>query len=151
MVIESPIGNLEILDNGSAITRIELTDCHVCEGNSTELQVDCARQLGEYFSGNRTDFDFPIEFSGTDFQKSVWNALLEIPFGVTMTYGEIAKKIGRPGAARAVGGACNRNHILIAVPCHRVIGSNGMLTGFACGLNIKSYLLNHENYEVSDV
>lgn len=150
MIIESPIGNLEILDNGRAITQINLTDMPACN-NSTKLQRECAEQLDEYFSGNRTSFEFPIEFSGTDFQKSVWNALLEIPFGVTMTYGEIAKKIGRPGAARAVGGACNRNHILIAVPCHRVVGSNGKLTGFACGIDIKSHLINLEQYEVSDV
>ena len=150
MIIDSPIGNLEIIDNGRAITRIELTDMPACDV-STELQRECAGQLKEYFSGGRTAFEFPVEFSGTEFQKSVWNALLEIPFGVTMTYGEIAAKIGKSGAARAVGGACNRNHILIAIPCHRVIGANGKLVGFACGLKIKSYLLNHEKYEVSDV
>ncbi len=150
MVIKTPIGNLLIDDNGRAITDIYLTDLPENE-NGNELQKDCKRQLIEYFSGNRKAFDISFELTGTDFQKSVWNALLEIPFGVTMTYGEIAERIGRCGAARAIGGACRKNPILIVVPCHRVVGANGKLVGFACGLNIKSYLLNHEKYEVSDV
>ncbi len=151
MVIDSPIGNLIIKDNGRAITEIEITDMPADTENATALQTECALQLSEYFAGKRRLFNLPVEFYGTAFQKSVWNALLEIPFGGTMTYGEIAAAIGKPKAARAVGGACNNNHILIVVPCHRVVGANGKLVGFACGLNIKSYLLNHEKYEVSDV
>lgn len=151
MVIETPIGNLEIIDNDGAIIGIRKTDKLKCMTGSSELQEECARQILEFLSGNRHVFELPIELIGTEFQKSVWNALLEIPFGVTMTYGEIANRIGKPKAARAVGGACNKNPILLAVPCHRVIGADGKLVGFAAGLDVKSKLLDYEKCEVLNV
>ena len=106
--------------------------------------VETERQLGEYFAGQRRAFDVPLSFSGTDFQKQVWSALLTIPFGETRSYGEIAQQVGKPSASRAVGAANGRNPISIIAPCHRVVGSTGKLTGFAGGLGAKSYLLELE-------
>lgn len=102
------------------------------------------KQLTEYENGKRKFFELPLHLIGTDFQKQVWNALLEIPYGETRSYQEIAIRIGKPKALRAVGGACNRNPIGIIVPCHRVIGKNGSLTGYAGGLSYKELLLKHE-------
>jgi methylated-DNA-[protein]-cysteine S-methyltransferase len=101
-------------------------------------------QMMEYFQGRRTVFDFPLDLSGTDFQVAVWHELLQIPYGQTRTYGEIAKKLGKPGAARAVGMANHDNRIPIVVPCHRVVGHDGSLTGYAGGLHIKQQLLSIE-------
>jgi len=106
--------------------------------------VETERQLGEYFAGERRSFDVPLSFAGTDFQKRVWAALLAIPFGETRSYGEIADQLGAPGASRAVGAANGRNPISIIAPCHRVVGSNGKLTGFAGGLEAKAFLLDLE-------
>jgi methylated-DNA-[protein]-cysteine S-methyltransferase len=106
--------------------------------------VETERQLGEYFAGDRRSFDVPLSFAGTDFQKRVWAALLAIPFGETRSYGEIADQLGNPGASRAVGAANGRNPISIIAPCHRVVGSNGKLTGFAGGLEAKAFLLDLE-------
>jgi methylated-DNA-[protein]-cysteine S-methyltransferase len=105
---------------------------------------EASRQLDEYFSGRRRAFDLPLEFRGTEFQRSVWNALLEIPYGETRTYGQIADQIGNPTAVRAVGAANGRNPISIITPCHRVIGLSGALTGFGGGLDAKAYLLSLE-------
>lgn len=108
------------------------------------ILVETERQLGEYFAGKRRTFDVPLSFSGSDFQTRVWRALLTIPFGETRSYGEIARQVGKPGASRAVGAANGRNPISIVAPCHRVVGSTGKLTGFAGGLDAKSYLLDLE-------
>lgn len=101
-------------------------------------------QLSEYFAGQREAFDLPLDFNGTDFQKRVWAALLTIPFGETRSYADIASRIGKPSACRAVGAANGRNPISIIAPCHRVVGTNGALTGFAGGLKAKQYLLGLE-------
>jgi len=108
------------------------------------ILVETERQLGEYFAGKRRTFDVPLSFAGSDFQKSVWRALLTIPFGETRSYGEIARQLGKPSASRAVGAANGRNPISIIAPCHRVVGSTGKLTGFAGGLEAKAYLLELE-------
>ena len=94
-------------------------------------------QLNQYFKGTRTKFDISIDLVGTDFQKQVWNAIKQIPYGKTKTYGEIAKAIGKPKAARAIGQACNKNPVWVIIPCHRVVGSNGKLGGYAGGVNKK--------------
>jgi methylated-DNA-[protein]-cysteine S-methyltransferase len=107
-----------------------------------------AAQLAEYFAGERTEFSVPLHPRGTPFQLAVWEVLRTIPYGRTMTYGEQARAIGRPSAARAVGAANGRNPISIVVPCHRVVGSNGSLTGFAAGLDAKAWLLAHERGDV---
>ena len=145
ITFDSPIGKMEIIEENEKIVRIEIvSDGEKNGGNSTPLLEKARKQLSEYFTGKRKEFDFPVEFSGTDFQKAVWRELEKIPFGETRTYGEIAAAIGKPKASRAVGGACNRNHILIAVPCHRVIGAGGKIVGFALGTDMKKWLLGHE-------
>jgi methylated-DNA-[protein]-cysteine S-methyltransferase len=106
--------------------------------------TEARRQVGEYFAGARTSFDLPLSFEGTPFQRRVWSALLEIPFGETITYAELAQRVGAPKASRAVGGANARNPISIVVPCHRVIGSDGSLTGYAGGEERKRWLLDFE-------
>lgn len=108
---------------------------------------DVCRQLDEYFTGNLRDFHIPLDLQGTPFQLRVWHALLTIPFGETIHYGEQARRIGQPAASRAVGMANGRNPISIIVPCHRVIGKNGALTGYGGGLDMKRFLLDLENPE----
>lgn len=114
------------------------------ERKETPLISRTARQLNDYFQGKRTSFDIPLSPVGTEFQKKVWCALQEIPYGETKSYGEIAKVAGSPKGARAVGMACNRNPILILIPCHRVVGASGALTGFGGGIDIKELLLKLE-------
>jgi len=114
------------------------------EKKETPLIKKAANQIDEYFNGKRKIFDLPLVLHGTDFQVSVWKALQKIPYGKTRSYGEIAAAIGNPKASRAVGMANNRNPISIIVPCHRVIGSNGSLTGYAGGLEVKKRLLELE-------
>ena len=110
----------------------------------TDLINNTRKQLDEYFAGNRKQFDIPIKLDGTDFQIKVWKELLKIPYGETCSYLDIAKCIGNPKASRAVGMANNKNKIIIIVPCHRVIGSNKKLVGYACGLDVKEKLLELE-------
>lgn len=110
----------------------------------TKLLVKAKNELEEYFDGKRKEFDLPLKQEGTEFQKKVWNALSKIPYGETRTYKEIAKMIGNEKASRAVGMANNKNNIPIIIPCHRVIGSNGKLVGYALGLDMKQYLLDLE-------
>lgn len=114
----------------------------------TELIKNTKQQLDEYFAGKRKKFDIPIKLEGTDFQMKVWKELLKIPYGETCSYLDIAKRIGNPKASRAVGMANNKNKIIIIVPCHRVIGSNKKLVGYACGLDVKEKLLELEKGNV---
>lgn len=113
----------------------------VCE---TPLLQEAEEQLNEYFAGVRREFDLPLAPKGTPFQQAVWQQLLRIPYGEVRTYGQLAAALGKPKASRAVGGACHCNPICIIVPCHRVVGANGSLTGYAGGLDIKEYLLELE-------
>lgn len=113
-------------------------------GSEHSVIEDVRRQLGEYFDGRRTDFDVPLDPIGTDFQQQAWQALRTIPFGTTVSYGEQAERMGDKNKARAVGAANGKNPISIIVPCHRVVGSNGSLTGFAGGVDTKRFLLDHE-------
>jgi methylated-DNA-[protein]-cysteine S-methyltransferase len=110
------------------------------KGNGPQ-SAEVARQIEDFFAGKRRDFDLPLAPEGSDFQKRVWAELIRIPFGETMSYGEVARCIGRPGAARAVGRANATNPIALIVPCHRVIGANGTLTGYAGGIDLKEKLL----------
>lgn len=105
-------------------------------------------QVMEYLKGKRIGFDLPLSFQGTEFQKKVWKQLVRIPYGQTQSYGELAKKIGNPLASRAVGGAANKNPLLLLIPCHRLVGSQGHLTGFACGIDVKKSLLELEGLEI---
>ncbi|MEQ4530833.1 MAG: methylated-DNA--[protein]-cysteine S-methyltransferase [Mixta sp.] len=144
----SPVGELTLFasDRGLAavlwpneLRRIRLTP--VEEDPQHPLLLETERQLNAYFAGELREFTVPLDFSGTEFQKKVWLALTAIPYGETRSYAEIAREIGHPGAVRAVGAANGRNPISIIAPCHRVIGSNGKLTGFAGGLEAKAFLL----------
>ena len=142
------IGRIGIEENGSAITKIYFINNdeqeEILEKNETALLKEAIKQLNEYFDGKRISFDLKLQPQGTVFQNKVWKALMEIPFGETRSYGEIAKIIGNEKASRAVGMANNKNPIPIIVPCHRVIGANGKLVGYAGGLDIKEMLLNLE-------
>lgn len=147
-IYDTPIGKIGISENSVAITNVYFYD-DANEYNEelieTPLLKEAAKQLHEYFEGKRKNFNLPITFEGTDFQKSVWKALQDIPYGETRTYKEIAVEIGNEKACRAVGMANNKNPITIMVPCHRVIGTNGKLVGYAGGLKTKEYLLEIEN------
>ncbi len=148
----SPVGELRLVAGDAGLVAILWQDDDpgrvrlgpLAEAPDHPILVATARQLEAYFAGRLDRFDIPLDLRGTDFQKRVWAALLTIPFGETRSYGEIARAIGRPSAARAVGAANSRNPISIVAPCHRVIGSSGALTGFAGGINAKRYLLDLE-------
>ncbi len=142
-IIETPIGNIKIEENDGRIVRIQHTDEPPLE-SSNILLCEAKKQLTEYFEGKRKVFDLPLNPAGTEFQQNVWNALKEIPYGETRSYKQIAERIGKPAACRAVGMANNKNPIMIVVPCHRVIGSNGNLTGYAFGTDMKNWLLQLE-------
>ncbi len=146
--IDSPIGRLQLVSDGQHLTAIEFEGHHRSAPNaSTESDpaLEAAeQQLSEYFAGNRRTFDLPLQAPGTRFQEEVWQALQAIPYGELRSYRDIAKKIGREKAVRAVGAANGRNPLPIVVPCHRVIGSDGSLTGFAAGLETKKFLLSLE-------
>jgi methylated-DNA-[protein]-cysteine S-methyltransferase len=114
------------------------------EGGAHKILAEAERQLLEYFAGKRSGFDLPLDFNGTPFQKKVWAALCDIPFGETRSYADIAREVGSPKAVRAVGSANGKNPLSIVAPCHRVIGKNGKLTGFAGGLEVKEFLLGLE-------
>jgi methylated-DNA-[protein]-cysteine S-methyltransferase len=141
-----PIGNLTVTADEGCIVAIQLSSADVCPADnaSTPLLEWAEAQLRAFLDGRLRSFDFPIRLIGTPFQLSVWHTLQEIPYGSTRTYGEVAAHIGHPKAARATGMACNRNPLLLVVPCHRVVGAGGSLTGFACGLDIKRHLLEME-------
>lgn len=141
----SPVGNIIIKENGNAITNISFGQGkRENEFSPSPLIIRTINQLREYFEGKRKIFDLPLAPKGTDFQKKVWQSLLEIPYGETRSYKEIATKVGNPKAYRAVGMANNKNPIAIVIPCHRVIGKNGELTGYAGGMDVKSYLIKLE-------
>lgn len=150
--IASPVGDLTLVASDKGLVAIlwendspDRVKLGAVEEDAGHPLLEATEaQLREYFAGTRTRFDLPLDFRGTDFQKSVWAELLAIPFGETRSYGEIAMKLGRPTASRAVGAANGRNPISIVAPCHRVIGSTGKLTGFAGGLAAKEYLLGLE-------
>ncbi|MGN1132805.1 MAG: methylated-DNA--[protein]-cysteine S-methyltransferase [Ruminococcus sp.] len=142
---KSPVGKLLIEDNGKEITRISFADGEKNnEGSPSPLIIKAISQLEEYFDGKRKAFDLPVSPKGTDFQKKVWQTLMEIPYGETQSYKEIAVKVGNPKAYRAVGMANNKNPIAIVIPCHRVIGKNGELTGYAGGNSKKLFLIKLE-------
>jgi len=158
-IMKSPVGDLKLVASDRGLAAILWEDDNpkrvrlniVGEDRRHPVLAETERQLTEYFAGARKSFTVPLDFSGTDFQKSVWQALLKIPFGQTRSYGEIAKSLGNPKAMRAVGAANGRNPISIIAPCHRVIGAAGQLTGFAGGLDVKARLLGLERGEISQL
>ena len=145
--LETPVGRLLLRADGVGLTEIAFGAREIrADADATLMRAE--RQLREYFAGMRRAFDLPLHPSGTPFQTRVWAELRKIPYGETITYGELARRIGNPGACRAVGMANHRNPLAIVVPCHRVIGANGALTGYAGGLEIKKMLLKLEEKHV---
>jgi len=153
MIVDSPAGKLRLVARDATLiailwesersNRVKLGEMQPADDNP--ILLDAKRQLNEYFAGERTQFDLDIAMEGTPFQKRVWRALLDIPFGERCTYRDIATRIGNRQAARAVGAAIGRNPLSIITPCHRVVGSSSSLTGFAGGLPAKALLLDTEN------
>jgi len=148
--IDSPIGELLLVGDETALRRLHMRDSRKPLRIDPEWERDDERfadaiaQLREYFSGEREDFDVPLKLDGSEFQVRVWNELREIPYGTTISYGELARRIGQPTAARGVGMANGSNPIAVIVPCHRVIGADGSLTGYGGGLENKRTLLDLE-------
>lgn len=144
----SPLGVIEISGTDEAIYSILFNEqdkvVHKLQEDTPKVLKECYTQLHEYFKGARQEFNIPYIFEGTDFQKTVWNALTQIPFAKTGSYKDIAVSIGNEKAVRAVGSANGKNKLSIIVPCHRIVGSNGTLTGYAGGLWRKEWLLKHE-------
>ena len=150
---ESPLGALLMQSDGRVLTGLHFHDEKYVPKQQADWQLDpdlpiferTQVQLDEYFAGSRREFDLPIQPMGTEFQRRVWNVLLRIPYGITTTYGAMARDLGQPTAMRAVGAANGRNPISIIVPCHRAIGADGTLTGYAGGLHRKRALLELES------
>lgn len=143
--VDSPIGTLVLVGDGTGLRHLHFPDDHdsvnpgaVEDRTRFSAALD---QLDAYWRGEATDFDLPLAPQGTPFREKVWEALRGVPYGTTVGYGEIARRIGKPSAARAVGGACGSNPLPIFIPCHRIVGANGALTGFGGGLPIKEKLL----------
>ncbi|MCT4596212.1 MAG: methylated-DNA--[protein]-cysteine S-methyltransferase [Anaeromicrobium sp.] len=142
---ESELGTIEIITSDDSVLSITFVEERKEEKEKPEILKQALAQIKEYFEGKRKEFNLKIDFVGTDFQKKVWNELLNISYGQTVSYKHIAVKIGNEKAVRAVGTTNGKNKISIVVPCHRVIGSNGKLTGYAGGVHRKEWLINHEN------
>lgn len=142
---ESPIGLIEISGTADAVRSLNFVEEQQDVFHSNELVDQAMEEIEEYFNGGRQEFDVPLDLQGTVFQKAVWRELLQIPYGSTASYGDIATAIGKPKAARAVGGASHLNPIALIVPCHRVIGSDGSMTGYGSGIWRKEWLLKHES------
>lgn len=155
VLVHSPVGDLTLVTDGTALTALYFVEHQHAPGTDRlgpQVDVDDApdvlqrtvRQLAQYFAGERTDFDLPLAPTGTAFQQQVWAALREIPYAQTRSYGQVAASLGKPGASRAVGLANGRNPLSIVVPCHRVIGADGSLTGYGGGAERKQTLLDLE-------
>lgn len=150
---DSPIGRIEIQGSEAGISRLDFVDPEAARPRPGRMSprpaplAECLEQLDEYFRGGRTAFTVKLDLRGTDFQKAVWAKLLRVKFGQSTTYKALAAAVGRPAATRAVGGANHRNPVSIIVPCHRVVGSDGRLTGYGGGLWRKDWLLRHEGHD----
>lgn len=145
VAINTPLGIAQITGDANGIAQISVIDKGEASAEIPSVLQNAVTQLNEYFQGNRTHFDFKLNPKGTEFQQKVWQALLEIPFGKTCSYMDLSKKLGDVKAIRAVASANGKNPLWIVVPCHRVIGSDGSLTGYAGGLWRKKWLLEHES------
>ena len=140
----SPIGSIEVVGTRKGILSVSFSEDTAAGGPIPDVLTECIKQLDEYFKGKRKTFSLPLLLRGTVFQQSVWRQLTRIPYGKTSSYKKVARSIGKPGAVRAVGNANGTNPVSIIVPCHRVVGHNGHLTGYGSGLWRKEWLLHHE-------
>jgi methylated-DNA-[protein]-cysteine S-methyltransferase len=156
VIIDSPIGPLYIEAGERGLRRLDFMPGATSEATDSEyavaaqIELETARQLREYFAGERTAFDLPLDLEGSGFRQRAWLALASIPYGATVTYAQLAALAGNPAAARAAGHACATNPIAIVLPCHRVIGSNGSLHGFGGGLDMKAFLLRLEGAPIGE-
>jgi methylated-DNA-[protein]-cysteine S-methyltransferase len=151
MTVESPVGPLSITVAEGALRSLHLDGASEAERGSRDdsaVLSSVVAQLDAYFEGTLHAFDVPLGGDGTAFQRAVWDALTRIPYGTVASYGEVARRVGKPSAARAVGAANHNNPIAIIVPCHRVVGANGSLTGYAGGVWRKEWLLKHEGFVI---
>jgi methylated-DNA-[protein]-cysteine S-methyltransferase len=149
--ISSPFGQIEIAANNNRLCEVRFASERLHSTKPNKIILNAQHQLEDYFAGRRFSFDLPLDDNGTIFQKNVWQALHEIPYGATCSYRDIAALIGRPKAVRAVGAANGRNRFSIIVPCHRVVGADGSLTGYAWGVSVKAALLHHELHFLSKI
>lgn len=149
--IKSPVGLMEVKASVKGVTQLIFCGSKMVDVKTNDITDCCKQQLTEYFESKRKIFNVPLDPQGTDFQKLVWGCLVNISFGETCSYLDIAKMVNKPKGAQAVGGANGRNPISIIVPCHRVIGSNGSLTGYAGGVERKLWLLEHEGIVMSSI
>lgn len=144
----SPIGVLEISGNPDGLTSVRFIDeaqpSQLVHPNLPDLFIECHQQLDDYFQGKRTGFSLPLQVQGTDFQQQVWGKIRSTPLGSTITYKSLAESINKPAAIRAVGSATGKNQFALLIPCHRIVGSDGQLHGFAWGVWRKKWLLQHE-------
>ena len=138
----SPLGEMAVFADERSVKRVVFGGCG--DENPNGITENTVKQLREYFAGERTEFSLPVDPDGTEFQKKVWSALLTVPYGEVSSYKDIAEKTGNARACRAVGGANGKNPIVIIIPCHRIISSDGSLGGYSCGIEKKIYLLEHE-------
>ena len=142
-VVGSDLGIRYVMFDNDAHPK-PLERLHISDSEIHDSVNDAITQLDEYFNGSRRDFELPLDLQGTEFQVAAWNALAKIPYGRTASYGQQAASIGRPKAVRAIGGANGRNPVAIVLPCHRIVGADGSLTGFGGGIAVKKWLLDHE-------
>ena len=151
IIMPSPLGNILLVGGDQGLTGLHFqaaakpAEPPIGSIESPKYFTETIRQLNAYFSGDLKDFTLRLLPEGSEFQRNVWKALCKIPYGTTISYGELARRIGKPSASRAVGGANGRNPLPIIIPCHRVINGNGQLGGYSCGLEIKKYLLSLED------
>jgi methylated-DNA-[protein]-cysteine S-methyltransferase len=145
-IISSPFGNILLESREGCLSRLQFTDEQTDGEIFDQVLLSAKEQLEEYFAGKRKNFDMPIGLGGTDFQRKVWMEVAKIPFGQTTTYMKLSQKLGNPAAIRAVGAAIGANPILVILPCHRILGSDGSLTGYAGGLDRKKALLELEGH-----
>ena len=143
-VMEGPVGKVWVESDGAVITRVSFEALHVRQARHPSVLTEARHQLEQYFQGSRRQFELPLQRSGTRFQHLVWNMLEQIPYGQATTYQALADRIGGKAIARTVGNACGRNPVPIIVPCHRVLSSDGLLTGYVGGIWRKKWLLEHE-------
>ena len=148
IVIDSPLGNIKLVEKNDRLTELSFTEDSLTSMQENFFLKDAANQIEEYFSNKRKEFDLPLEPVGTEFQLKVWHELLNIPFGTTASYQEIANRLGDPKSIRAAASANGKNPLAIIIPCHRVIGSHGEMTGYAGGIQRKKDLLSLEGAEV---
>lgn len=148
VVIESPLGNIKLIEKDDNLTELIFTEDPLTTAPENDLLIDAISQISAYFSSKRQEFDIPIEPVGTDFQLKVWHELLNIPYGTTVSYQEVANRLGDPKSIRAAASANGKNPIAIIIPCHRVIGIHGEMTGYAGGIQRKKDLLSLEGADV---